>query len=147
MPTLNRVTLKPEQRSCEPAVKRGTDPQVHSPSQRKNRKSVDKAKRNHILYKHTALLESALMKLNLGDPASIVAWWKILPERHGPQLEAFERLRPQFAPPIRAAWRIIKADPKLRPAFEQSRALATEVLVTAPYRHYKDDPADALLAA
>jgi len=87
------------------------------------------------------------MMLNLGDPASIVAWWKVLPERHGPQLEAFERLRPQFAPPIRAAWRIINADPKLRPLFEESRTVSNEIIATAPTGHYKDDPADALLAA
>lgn len=87
------------------------------------------------------------MILNLSDPASIIAWWKVLPERHGPQLEAFERLRPQFALPIRAAWRSIKADPELKLLLAQSRSVATTPLAEPPIRHYKDDPEDALLAA
>ncbi|MCV2360384.1 hypothetical protein LNV08_15515 [Paucibacter sp. TC2R-5] len=87
------------------------------------------------------------MMLNLGDPASIVAWWKVLPERHGPQLEAFERLRPQFAQPIRTAWRIIKADPKLQSMFEKSKTVANEIMATASTGNYKDDSADGLLAA
>ncbi len=87
------------------------------------------------------------MILNLNDPASIVAWWQVLPERHGPQLQAFARLRPQFAGAIRVALRRIKADPELRPLFERGRAAAAleRELVAQP--HYKDDPADALLAA
>ncbi|MCV2357627.1 hypothetical protein LNV08_01410 [Paucibacter sp. TC2R-5] len=88
-----------------------------------------------------------MMILNLTDPDSIVSWWKVLPERHGPQLQAIARLRPQFALPIRAAWRRIKADPELRPLLAESRSVANEILAAAPTRHYKDDPADALLAA
>lgn len=60
------------------------------------------------------------MILNLNDPNSIVAWWKVLPERHGPQLRVFAHLRPQFAFAIRAAVRAIKSDPKLRPLYERS---------------------------
>nr|WP_295083742.1 hypothetical protein [uncultured Roseateles sp.] len=60
------------------------------------------------------------MILNLNDPNSIVAWWKVLPERHGPQLRAFAHLRPQFAFAIRAAMRAIKSDPMLRPLYERS---------------------------
>lgn len=88
------------------------------------------------------------MILNLTDPASIVAWWQVLPERHGPQLQAFARLRPQFAGAIRTALRRIKADPELRPLLERGRAAAAALerdLVAQP--HYKDDPAEALLAA
>lgn len=87
------------------------------------------------------------MILNLTDPASIVAWWQVLPERHGPQLAAFARLRPQFAGAIRAALRRIKADPELRPLFERGRAAAALEADMVAQTHYKDDPADALLAA
>jgi hypothetical protein len=87
------------------------------------------------------------MILNLNDPASIVAWWQVLPERHGPQLQAFARLRPQFAGAIRAAIRRIKVDPELRPLFERSRAAALQDADSVAQPHYKDDPADALLAA
>lgn len=52
------------------------------------------------------------MILNLNDPSSIVAWWKVLPERHGAQLLAFGRLRPQFSSPIRTALKRIKSDPE-----------------------------------
>ncbi|WP_156422021.1 hypothetical protein [Paucibacter sp. KCTC 42545] len=88
------------------------------------------------------------MILNLTDPDSIVSWWQVLPERHGPQLQAFERLRPQFALPIRAALRRIKADPELRQVFFRSMTAAkADETGFAPQRHYKDDPAEALLAA
>ncbi|MCV2367890.1 hypothetical protein [Roseateles oligotrophus] len=87
------------------------------------------------------------MILNLTDPASIVNWWKVLPERHGPQLQAFARLRPQFAQPIRVAVRRIKADPELRHLFERGIAAESAHADEVAPRHYKDDPADALLAA
>jgi len=48
------------------------------------------------------------MVLDLNDPSSIVAWWKVLPERHGSQLLAFGRLRPQFRGSKRTAIRRIK---------------------------------------
>jgi hypothetical protein len=88
------------------------------------------------------------MILNLNDPASIVAWWQVLPERHGPQLQAFARLRPQFAGAIRAALRRIKTDPQLQSLAERCRAVeaAADADMVAP-PHYKDDPAEALLAA
>ena len=60
------------------------------------------------------------MLLNLNDPNSIVSWWKVLPERHGPQLRAFAHMRPQFAAAIKSAQRLIKADPALRPMYERS---------------------------
>lgn len=62
------------------------------------------------------------MILNLNDPSSIVAWWKVLPERHGAQLLAFGRLRPQFSSPIRAALRRIKADPEFGAVYARCAA-------------------------
>jgi hypothetical protein len=52
------------------------------------------------------------MILNLNDPSSIVAWWKVLPERHGAQLLAFGRLRPQFSSSISTALGRIRVDPE-----------------------------------
>ena len=43
------------------------------------------------------------MIVNFKDPASILAWWRINPERHGPQLKAIARLRPQFRAAIKRA--------------------------------------------
>ncbi len=87
------------------------------------------------------------MILNLTDPVSILAWWKVLPERHGPQLQAFAQLRPQFAAAIRTALRQIKSDPELRLLFEQGLAADNNNVGEARQWHYKDDPAEALLAA
>lgn len=43
------------------------------------------------------------MIVDIKDPASILAWWRIHPERHGPQLKAIAKLHPQFRPAIKAA--------------------------------------------
>jgi hypothetical protein len=59
------------------------------------------------------------MILNLNDPASILDWWQVLPQRHGSQLLAMARLRPQFAAPIQAALRRIRADASLNAQFER----------------------------
>ena len=85
------------------------------------------------------------MLLNLSDPASIMAWWKVMPERHGLQLEAFERLRPQFGPAIRMARLWIKSDPALRAVFEQGQAAATARLNALELTSALS--ADSLLAA
>lgn len=53
------------------------------------------------------------MHLDLNNPRSIVAWWQVYPERHGPQLSALARLQPQFAASIREARRLIDGDPLL----------------------------------
>ena len=53
------------------------------------------------------------MHLDLNNPHSIVAWWQVYPERHGPQLSALARLQPQFAASIREARRLIEDDPQL----------------------------------
>lgn len=64
------------------------------------------------------------MLLNLNDPSSIVAWWQVLPERHGSQLKAMARMWPQYALPIRAAMRRIATDPALTAL--HARALLAE---------------------
>lgn len=53
------------------------------------------------------------MHLDLNNPHSIVTWWQVFPERHGPQLSALARLQPQFAASIREARRLIDDDPQL----------------------------------
>ncbi len=52
------------------------------------------------------------MIVNLKDPAGIVAWYKVAPTRHGPQLAAFAKLRPQFADSIREAGRLLRLSTK-----------------------------------
>lgn len=47
------------------------------------------------------------MVLDLNDPKSILRWWRIWPERHGQQLNAFAELEPQFAGSIAQAWQLI----------------------------------------
>ncbi|MEJ6001107.1 hypothetical protein [Paucibacter soli] len=59
------------------------------------------------------------MILNLNDPASILAWWQVLPQRHGSQLLVLARLRPQFAAGIQAALQRIRADASLNALFER----------------------------
>lgn len=53
------------------------------------------------------------MQLNLSDPDSIVAWWQVLPDRHGSYLAYKAKASPEFAPTIREALRRIAADPDL----------------------------------
>jgi hypothetical protein len=51
------------------------------------------------------------MIVNLRDPASILAWHRINPERHGPQLKAIARVHPQFRDAIRQAAQMAKTEP------------------------------------
>lgn len=61
------------------------------------------------------------MQLNLNDPSSIIQWWRVFPERHGPQLAAIERLDSERAPAIRRAYAQIAADPALAPLLGRSQ--------------------------
>jgi hypothetical protein len=56
------------------------------------------------------------MFLDLKDPSSIVAWWRVWPERHSEFLTHKLTSSPQFAPAIREAQRLISTDPELRTA-------------------------------
>jgi hypothetical protein len=49
------------------------------------------------------------MTLDLTDPASIVAWYRVAPGRHGPVLVVFARLAPQFREHIKRAGDLIRA--------------------------------------
>jgi hypothetical protein len=52
------------------------------------------------------------MNLNLNDPDSIVAWWRVYPARHWAYLEYYAaHAQAQFQPAIRLAQRRIAADP------------------------------------
>lgn len=54
------------------------------------------------------------MLLNLNDAESILAWWKVLPERHDAFLDYKLRASPEFAPAILEAQRQIAKNPELR---------------------------------
>lgn len=62
------------------------------------------------------------MLLNLNDPLSIVAWWRVYPERHSGFLEQKLRLSPEFGPVIREAQRRIAASPELQALLADSVA-------------------------
>ena len=48
------------------------------------------------------------MLLDLNDPNSIVRWWEVYPERHGPLLKELAALRPQYRHAINAAGQLIE---------------------------------------
>lgn len=49
------------------------------------------------------------MTLDLTDPQSIAAWFRVCPPRHGPQLAYFMELWPQFVESIKRAGEILRA--------------------------------------
>jgi len=53
------------------------------------------------------------MLVDLNDPESILAWWKVWPVRHSDFLEYKLRASPEFAPAIREVQRRIAADAEL----------------------------------
>jgi hypothetical protein len=52
------------------------------------------------------------MVIDFTQPESIAAWYRIHPQRHGPQIAAFAKLWPQFAWAIKEAGAIIRSYPK-----------------------------------
>lgn len=48
------------------------------------------------------------MIVDFFDPASIAAWYRIAPERHGPQLAAMAKIQPQYAQAIRLAGNLLR---------------------------------------
>ena len=48
------------------------------------------------------------MVVNMNDAQSIAAWYRIHPQRHGPQIAQFAKLFPQFADAIREAGDIMR---------------------------------------
>jgi hypothetical protein len=61
------------------------------------------------------------MLLNLNDPASIVAWWRVFPARHNEYLDVLLDGRPQCAQTIRAAKREIASSDELQAQLHKSR--------------------------
>lgn len=53
------------------------------------------------------------MLVNMNDPVSVLAWWKVWPARHDPMLEHWISTQPQFAPSIREVLRMIASAPAL----------------------------------
>jgi hypothetical protein len=47
------------------------------------------------------------MNINLTDPQSIAAWFRVAPARHGPMLRHWLKAWPEFAPGIEAARELI----------------------------------------
>jgi hypothetical protein len=54
------------------------------------------------------------MLLNLNDPESILAWWKVYPDQHQNYLDYKLKANPEFAPAILEVQRRIAEDPDLR---------------------------------
>lgn len=71
------------------------------------------------------------MLLDLNDPLSIVRWWEVYPERHGPLLQDLARRLPQFRHPIAQASRLIEDSPHLHEALGRARR-AQQALDAAP---------------
>lgn len=50
------------------------------------------------------------MTVDLNDPQSIAAWFRVNPKRHGAQLAAFTKLWPRFADAIAEAGRLLRGE-------------------------------------
>ncbi len=61
------------------------------------------------------------MQLDLNDASTIVEWWAVYPQRHGPLLADWAHRRPEHRGAIMEAHRRIKADPVKRRLLESSR--------------------------
>lgn len=61
------------------------------------------------------------MLLDLNDPLSIVRWWEVYPERHGPLLQDLAQRLPQFRSGIHQAQRLIAETPHLHAALDRAR--------------------------
>jgi len=60
------------------------------------------------------------MQLDLNNVDSILAWWRVFPERHDSYLDYKLRASPEFAPSIWAARRRIASSPELLALRERS---------------------------
>ncbi|MCE4557982.1 hypothetical protein [Pelomonas cellulosilytica] len=60
------------------------------------------------------------MQLDLNNVNSIVAWWRVWPERHDSYLDYKLGTSPEFAPTIRAARQLIATTPELQTLRVQS---------------------------
>lgn len=62
------------------------------------------------------------MIVNMRDPVSILAWYKVWPERHGHQLAHSAKLWPQFADAIAEAGRLARSERASRGTVVEARA-------------------------
>jgi len=60
------------------------------------------------------------MQMDMNDPKSIAAWYRIAPNRHGKALAVFARIWPQFAASIAEAGRILRGKRWQGPSKEQA---------------------------
>jgi|GEM_PF-865893 len=74
------------------------------------------------------------MLLDLNDPKSIVAWWEVFPERHGPLLANWAQRRPEVRGAIAVASQMIRANPRTAVLMREAelRRAAAEVQVAPP---------------
>lgn len=74
------------------------------------------------------------MLLDLNDPKSIVAWWEVFPERHGPLLADWAQRRPEVRGAIALASQMIRANPRTAVMLREAelRRAANEVAQVPP---------------
>lgn len=74
------------------------------------------------------------MLLDLNDPKSIVAWWEVFPERHGPLLANWAQRRPEVRGAIALASQMIRANPRTAVMLREAelRRAANEVVQVPP---------------
>ncbi len=74
------------------------------------------------------------MLLDLNDPKSIVAWWEVFPERHGPLLAHWAQRRPEVRGAIALASQMIRANPRTAVLMREAelRRAAAEVIQVPP---------------
>lgn len=62
------------------------------------------------------------MLVDLNDASSIVTWWAVFPDRHGPILNDWAKRRPEHRAAISEARRLISQDPERRQLMRHSYA-------------------------
>lgn len=82
------------------------------------------------------------MLLDLNQPASIVTWWAVFPERHGELLSDWARRRPEHRSAILQARRLIEADPSRRELLRSVGQKPNSTVVdVAPQRSHDEQAA------
>jgi len=76
------------------------------------------------------------MLLDLNDASTIVEWWAVYPQRHGPLLADWAHRRPEHRNAIMEARRRITADPLKRRLLEEARNVRhLDAHLPAPLTH------------
>ena len=75
-----------------------------------------------IQYSWHTDFKGARMLLDLNDASSIVEWWAVYPQRHGPLLADWAQRRPEYRGSILEARRRIKANPVTRGLLERAQS-------------------------